>query len=103
MVVWDQLAKDMKLCVVIYRENKAGRKVWFTRLIELLKNDMSRRDISMLHDRLYDLGIINTGYEMAEGKSTYRFTLGWEAEGYVKNIVENLPEKDLEVIPAGAN
>ena len=90
MAGWNELSVDLKMCVVIYKENQAGRKVWMSRLVELLKNDADRMTVSKNEDRLYDLGIINMGYERVDGKWTNCLSLGPEANGFVKNVAENL-------------
>ena len=46
MAEWDALAKDMKMLVTIYNERKAGRPIWFSRLAELLKDDLTKTDIT---------------------------------------------------------
>jgi hypothetical protein len=90
MTKWSNLADDMKMCVTIYRERKAGREVWFTRLSELLKDYMSRLTISKNEDRLMDLGILDKEYVKVDGKWTYCYRIGEDARFFVKNVAENL-------------
>lgn len=91
MPKWSNLADDMKMLVTIHREVKAGRPVWFTRLAELLKDDMNKTTISKLEDRLYDLGIIDKKYERCpDGKWSSCYRIASEAQSFVKNVADNL-------------
>ena len=90
MVSWNDLSDDLKICVVIHKENEAGRKVWMSRIVKILKGDVSRIRVSKTEDRLYDLGIIDGKYEKYEGRWTRCFKIDSSAMSFVKNIVENL-------------
>ena len=89
MVAWNQLSDDLKACVIIYNEIKTGRKIWFTKLAELLKDDMTKHDISRLEDRLMDLGILDKQYEKIDGKWTYGFRICSEAYNFIENVANN--------------
>jgi len=90
MAEWNQLANDFKMCVVIYREAQAGRLLWFTRLSELLKDDMTRHELSMLEDKLQDIGVLYKKYEEVDGINSCCYFIVGEAQNLIKNISENL-------------
>ena len=90
MTGWTDLANDMKMCVMIYREAKAGRRLWFTKLAELLKDDMSRLDISMLEDKLQDIGVLYKKYHTINRIHSCCFFIEDDALGFIENVSENL-------------
>ena len=89
MTDWNQLAPDLKMCVTIHNENKAGRKVWMSRLRALLKGDCTKLELSKNEDKLNDLGIITGAYEKVDGKWTYCYQIDSDAESFIKNVAEN--------------
>jgi hypothetical protein len=90
MPKWNQLAPDLKMCVTIFQEQSKGHEVWNTRLLELLKNDLTRTQISMLEDRLMDLGVLDKQWKSVDGKWTYCYRICKCTEFLIKNVVENL-------------
>ena len=90
MVEWSKLSNDLKMCVTIYNELKAGRPIWASRLVELLKDDMARMDVSKNEDRLMDLGILDKEYEKVGRMWTCCYKICWEAEDFIKNVAENV-------------
>jgi hypothetical protein len=89
MVEWSKLAPDLKMCVTIHNENVAGRKVWMSRLKELLKEDCTKLELSKAEDKLNDLGIIRGDYEKVDGKWTYCYRIDSDAKSFIKNVAEN--------------
>ena len=87
---WNKLAPDLKMCVTIHNENEAGRKVWMGRLLELLKDDCTKLEISKAEDKLNDLGLIKGAYEKVDGKWTYCYQIDSDAEYFVKNVSEGV-------------
>ena len=90
MVDWDKLSPDLKMCVTIYNERESGRMVWATRLCELLKDDLTRTEVSRNEDRLMDLGILDKRYEKVEGKWTCCYLIEPEAEAFIENVAANV-------------
>ena len=89
VVGWGRLAPDLKMCVTIHNENKAGRKVWMSRLIELLKDDCTRLELSKAEDKLNDLGMIIGDWEKVDGKWTRCYQIDSDAKNFIKNVAEN--------------
>jgi predicted transcriptional regulator len=88
---WSDLADDMKMLVTIHNEVEAGRPVWFTRLAELLKDDMTKTTISMLEDQLYDMGMIDKQTELCQdGKWGSCYRIESEAQAFVKKVADNV-------------
>mgnify|MGYP001210631150 CR=1 FL=1 len=90
MTKWKSLSNDLKICVRIYQERLAGRETWASRLTELLKDDMTRTDVSMCEDKLMDLGILDKQYVKVEGKWTYCYKIESEAKSFIEGIVKHL-------------
>lgn len=90
MPKWTKLAPDLKMCVKIYQEQVEGREVWSGRLLELLKKDLTRTQISMNEDRLMDLGVLDKQWKSVDGKWTYCYRICKCTEWLIKNITENL-------------
>ena len=92
MVAFSRLAPDLKMCVRIYQERVKGKEVWFSRLVELLKGDVSKLEISKNEDRLMDIGILDKEYKKVESLWTSCYVIDEMAESFVENVVENLIE-----------
>ena len=90
MPEWSKLSPNLKMCVKVYQEREAGRDVWATRLVELLKGDVSKLEVSKNEDKLMDLGILNKQYKKVDGLWTSCYLICDESESFIKNIVENL-------------
>ena len=100
MVSWKKLADDLKMCTVIYKEIQAGRPIWFSRLAEILKDEMKPHQISLLEDRLMDLGVLDKQYQIVEEKrdgktvrlNTYCYRICKCPEGFIENVADNVTE-----------
>ena len=90
MTKWESLSDDLKVCVRIYQEQSAGKDVWFSRLAELLKDDVSKANLPKCEDKLMDLGILDKRYIKVDGLWTSCYIIGPEAESFIENIVKNL-------------
>ena len=90
MTKWESLSDDLKVCVRIYQDQSAGKDVWFSSLAELLKDEVSKVDLSKCEDKLMDLGILDKRYIKVDGMWTSCYQISPEAESFIKHIVENL-------------
>ncbi len=88
MVDWSVLSNDLKICYVIreYREKKEG--IYFTKLVEELKDYMSRSTVSKTLNKLFDLGIIDGNWEKVNDKWTRTFKIAGEAEYIIDKIYD---------------
>lgn len=86
MVDWSVLSYDLKICYIIkeYQERKEG--VYFTKLVDELKNDMSRSTVSKTLNKLFDLGIIDGTWEKVDDKWIRVFRIAGEAEDLINKI-----------------
>ena len=83
------LTKEFEIACRIHDYAERGEMVWFTRLVDDLRDKMSRVTVSKYIDVLFDLGIINGEWKQTEdGKMVRAFTIAGEAEGLVKHISE---------------
>ena len=90
MTEWDRLSADLKMCVTIYDERESGRKVWASRLCDLLKGDLSRMEISQNEDCLMDIGVLDKQYVKVDGMWTNCYIIEPEAEGFIANVAANV-------------
>ena len=90
MPSWSELSPDLKMCTKVYQERQAGRDVWASRMVELLKGDVTKLEISKAEDKLMDMGILDKQYKKVDGLWTSCYLICSEAESLIKNIAENL-------------
>lgn len=88
MVDWSILSNDLKICYIIREYAEKGKKLYFTKLVEELKEDMSRTTASKTLNKLFDLGIIDGSWEKVDSKWTRVFRIAGEAEDLVEKIYE---------------
>lgn len=87
MQSWSVLSNDLKICSVIYQyQHEKNEKVWFSKLVDLLADDMSRTTVSKTVDKLFDLGMIDGTWEKVDGKWTRTFKIAGEAEDLIRTI-----------------
>ena len=87
---WALLSPELKVCYVIYEfTNLKGKRIWFNKIVKILENEISRSSVSKSLDKLFDLGIIDGKWELADGKWSRSFNIAGEANEFVKSICEN--------------
>ena len=88
----EQLSNDFKVAVRILDYNKKGEPVWFAKLVEDMKEEVSKVTISKNIDKLFDLGIINGDWEkLSNGKWVRTFQIAGEASSLIESIAEKYP------------
>jgi len=58
----DLLSPDMKIAAEIYRLNSKNEKVWFTKLVENLRGEVSQSTIAKALNALTDWGVVRAEY-----------------------------------------
>ena len=88
---WDMLSQEFKIAVAIYYFTKVRReKAWFTRLADLLKNDMSQATVIKYINRLVDFGIVKDEFGITDkGRVGRLLTISND----VKDVIARLYEK----------
>lgn len=62
--------------------------VWFTKLVESLKDILSRGQVSRSLDKLYDLGLINMQYQKFDNTWTCTITVSSIAKAFAREMYE---------------
>lgn len=62
------LSNEEKIGLEIYGSNVESKEIYFSKLTDLLKNEISRSTISKVIDKLFDLGMVTAKWENENGK-----------------------------------
>lgn len=81
------LSTDLQVMAMVYDYNIQDKPIWFSKLIELFKGNLSSSEISKAQDRLYDLGLLNTKYENVDGMWTCCWHIEDEGKSFINNII----------------
>ncbi|MFH1774837.1 MAG: hypothetical protein ABH874_07770 [Methanobacteriota archaeon] len=88
------LSNDLEVALEIYRYDKIkGERIYLNKLVELLKDRISRGTISKALDRLFDLGILNAKWEKSNNKWVRVFYIAGEAEEFLKDVYNHVKEE----------
>ena len=85
------LDDNLKTLGMIYKITVLEKEhLWFSKLVELLDGDVEKSKVSIALDRLYDLGIINVGYEKVDDRWTNTIRLEDEARLFAASMCEKM-------------
>jgi len=85
----DILSKEFKVACEIYRFNEKGEKVWFTKLKESLKDEMSQSTLMNAIRTLFDWGIAKAEYgETGAGRAGRLLYISGESRHIIREIYE---------------
>lgn len=87
----DVLSKELKVAAEIYRCNESGEKVWFNRLVDLLKekDGMSKTTVMNALNVLFDWGIVKGEYgETDRGRAGRLLLIATEHKDTIKKVYE---------------
>jgi len=88
--VKNPLSNEFKVACEIYKAEANGESIWYTRLVERLKGEVSKNTISDAIDTLFDWGIIRGEYGPTEkGKAGRLFEISNEHKHRIKDLYEN--------------
>jgi len=62
------LSNEEKIGLEIYGSNVESKEIYFSKLTDLLKDEISRSTISKVIDKLFDLGMVTAKWENENGK-----------------------------------
>lgn len=86
------LSNEEKIGIEINVDNDEGVPIYFTKLVEVLKGEISRTTISKVIDKLFDLGMMTAKWENVDGKWIRSFRITGEYRDYFKNLNENIQD-----------
>jgi len=88
MVTRDRvLSNDFLVCVKIYEYNEERKeRIWFSKLVDVMKGELSQSTISKCLDRLFDLGMIDGTWESIDGRWTRTLKITGESMGFVGDL-----------------
>jgi len=75
------------LCYIKEYENN-GDRIWFSKIVDLLKDKFTMSQISNAQDRLYDCGALDMKYEKVGKYWTCCWKLEPEAESFIQQIID---------------
>ncbi len=85
----DILSPEFKVAAEIYKYNSRGEKVWFTKLAESLKGEMSSSTVMKALRRLFDWGIVKAEFgETDTGRAGRLLYIAGESKGVIGEIYE---------------
>ena len=86
----DILSNELKVAAEIYRCNFVSReKIWFTKLVDLLKDEMSKTTVMKALNTLFDWGIVKAEYgETEKGRAGRLLLIATEHKDTIKKIYE---------------
>lgn len=83
------LSKEFKVAAQIYECNIEGKKIWFTKLAELLSEDMSPPTVMKALRSLSDWGIAKAEFgETGKGRAGRLLFIAGEEKATIKEIYE---------------
>jgi len=103
---WKDLPDELKICYIIYEFEQWKEKVYFSKLVDVLKKELPKSKISKILEKLSALGVIDEEWEKIGRKWTKTFRISNEAKeliAYIYNIcekknTEKLAEEILELL-----
>lgn len=93
MVTWDTLSNELKMCVLIYREQKAGRMVTAPRLVKLMDGMMTESETQRRAKSHVLIGLLTTEFTQVDEHRPMSYLIPLESMSFIKEI-EDLLSKD---------
>jgi DNA-binding PadR family transcriptional regulator len=88
------LSKDLEVALEVYKYDKIrGEPIYLNKLVESLKERVSRGTISKALDRLFDLGILNAKWKKVNSKWVRVFYIAGEAEEFLEDVYKHVKEE----------
>ena len=85
----DMLSKEFKVACEIYRFNEKDKKVWFTKLSDTLKDEMSQSTLMNALRTLFDWGIVKAEYgKTGTGRAGRLLYISGESRHIVREVCE---------------
>lgn len=84
------LSNEERIGITINISNSEDIPIYFTKLVERFKGEISRATISKVIDKLFDLGMMTANWENVDGKWIRSFRITGEYRDYFKNLNENI-------------
>ena len=87
-----QLSFELVVACEIYRANLANEPIWYSKLVEILKEKGDKKDVSNALDLLSDWGIIKGHYDKTEkGRAGYVYEITDGALHVIRGIHYEVP------------
>ena len=95
----DMLSREFKVAAQIYECNEREENVWFTKLAELLKDEMSASTVMKGLRTLFDWAIVKAQYgETDKGRAGRLLFVAGESRDTIKEIYEKFwKDRSLEL------
>ena len=80
------LSNDFLICLKIFEANQKGEKIWFSKLVEMMRGKISLSTVSKSLDRLFDRGMVDGDWEKVDGRWTRTLKITGEFSGFVEGL-----------------
>ncbi|HII02770.1 TPA: hypothetical protein HA351_14350 [Methanosarcinaceae archaeon] len=87
------LSQEEKVALEIQKYNDRKDPIYFSRLINVLKEEISRSTISKIIDKLFDLGMVEGRWETYNGKWVRTLYTKGEYREYFRSLNEKMNDK----------
>jgi len=88
------LSQEEKVALEIQRYNDLGDPIYFSKLINVLGEQISRSTISKIIDKLFDLGMVEGRWENYNGKWVRSLFTKGEYREYFRDLNERINEDE---------
>ena len=94
MLDWNKLSNELKMCVLIYKEQEAGKVVRASRLVELMKDLLPGEEALDCAESFTDLGIIASKHTKIGDDWPECYSIPPESLSFVEDIIEKLSKTE---------
>lgn len=85
----DLLSNEFKVACEIFLFNDEGKKVWFTNLVESLKDEMGQTTVMNSLRTLFDWGIVQAEFgETGKGRAGRLLYISGESKDTIRQVCE---------------
>lgn len=82
------LDSNLQVLSAVQEFNDKKEPIWFSKLVEYFKDNLSKTDISKAQERLYDCGLLDMKYMKVDGLWTNCWFVDKNVDGWItKNVL----------------
>ena len=94
-----RMSSEFRIAVRIYEYNIRKESIWFGKLKESMKGDVSEQQLNSGLDRLHDLGIVSDEWEKIDNQWTKTYKITEDSKDLISSLARRpyIVEMDLHV------